>query len=395
MKLFRTLKNLYLRECHRIASDVMLFTMLVLAPLAYLTIYGFAYINKKEVNVPILVIDQDKSAFSRQLIRSLDAHQIIAVNGIEDNREEALRLVNRGDISAVILIPDHFESNVRSGRASWLRMYVNSTRFLPSSDLSKAVNEVVATLATGIKLRFFQTRGYSYEQARELSQPLNGDIRNLFNPADTYGEFLLPGLMILIIHQILLISFMIAMVGEKEDLCVGKLLNAAHGRAWLALKGKASIYLVLFCLYVPLIYGLNFRLFNLHIQGNFWLIWGLIVLAIGSVLALGAALTLFFQTRLGVFQILAFTSYPIFFISGYSWPFASLPLPLQWLGNLLPIKPFLAAYSRSAMMGAGFYDIQPEIVHLLILTVVYSLIGSWQIKKMAKAEQNQLHLNQS
>lgn len=391
MKLLKIIKNIYLRECHRISSDAMLFTMLVLAPMVYLTVYGLAYINKKEINVPMLVIDQDKSAFSRQLIRYLDAHQTIAVVGTEDNREAALKQVNSGEVSAVLLIPDHFAGDVQAGSASWLRMYVNTTRFLPSNDLSRAVSEVVSTLSGGIKLRFFQTRGYSFEQAFELSQPLRADVRNLFNPADTYGEFLLPGLIILIIHQIILMCFMIAIVGEKEDKSIAKLLNAAHGRPFLALKSKGGIYLVLFCAYVPLIYGLNFRMLNLHIQGNIWLVWGLVLLAISAVLALGAALSVFFKTRLGVFQILAFTSYPIFFISGYSWPFNSLPLALQWLGNLLPVKPFLAAYSRSAMMGAGLSDIQQEIAHLLILTVVYSLIGAWHIKNASKFEQEQLH----
>lgn len=385
-ELIKTYKKIILREGKRIATDASLFTMLVLAPLLYVTIYGFVYINKKEVKVELLVIDQDKTVFSRLLIRGMNAHQSVSVTGMADNIQTALKKVNRGDVSGVLLIPRGLEQNAKSGKHSFVKIYVNTTRLILANDINKALAEVTGTLAAGIKINFFRTRGYSYHQAIEMSQPLTGEIRNMFNPADTYGEFMLPGLMILIIHQIIMIAFAMAMAGEVEDQSTHNLLKVAHGNFFVALVGKALYYLLLFSAYTPLIFGIHFKMFNLPTNGNLLLAFLISILAIAAILAISSFIAVFFRNRLGTLQVLGFFSYPVFFVSGYSWPFESLPVVLQWFGNLLPIKPYLTAYNRVVLMDANVFDVAPEIIHLLVLTVFFGLLGAWNIKRVAKAE---------
>jgi ABC-2 type transport system permease protein len=83
---------------------------------------------------------------------------------------------------------------------------------------------------------------------------------------------------------------------------------------------------------------------------------------------------------------MAFSTYPIFLITGYSWPFESLPLALQWLSNLLPTTPFIVLYTAIVQSGASLWDNPSVLLHLILLFAFYSTICFIRLKYLMGRE---------
>ena len=91
---------------------------------------------------------------------------------------------------------------------------------------------------------------------------------------------------------------------------------------------------------------------------------------ITSLIFIGMFAASFIKTKLLALQVMALSSYPIFFLSGYSWPMKGMPVILQWISQIIPFTPFVNAFMRITQMGAGFYEVVPQIIHLSILCIV-------------------------
>ena len=92
-------------------------------------------------------------------------------------------------------------------------------------------------------MKILEISGYSTDQAKGMYDPLRVDLRNLFNPSEAYGDFIIPGILIIILQQTLLIGLSESIAREREKNLLGELLAAANGSNSAALLGKASFYL--------------------------------------------------------------------------------------------------------------------------------------------------------
>ena len=89
------------------------------------------------------------------------------------------------------------------------------------------------------------------------------------------------------------------------------------------------------------------------------------------------------SSQIGYMEVMAFLTYPIFLISGYSWPVTSMPLPLQWLSKMLPISPMLASVRKLTVMGGSFEHIISPLINLLILDIVFYIAVYFRFRYLA------------
>ena len=250
--------------------------------------------------------------------------------------------------------------------------------------LFRSVNEVVLTMAAGARVKYFEMQGYSIDQARELYEPLRIDVKPLFNTTETYGDFLIPGILALILQQTLLMGLSESIAKEREAESLAELFATAGRSMWALMSGKGAFYLALFSAYALFFYTVNFRVFSIPFRGSAMTLAILTLIFLLSVVYLSFFLSSFFHRKMIALQVLGLTSYPIFLISGYSWPLQVLPVPLRVLANLMPITPYLSAYTRIVQMGAGFGDVLPELRHLLLLAVCGFLLTRIRMKMLLR-----------
>ncbi|MDP4173592.1 MAG: ABC transporter permease [Bacteroidota bacterium] len=374
------------REINFIIKDKDLIVIILLSPIFYACFYGSAYFHKSEQDVPVAVVDMDKSSLSQQLIRNLDAHQLININEVLPDLNSAIDRVNSFKSHGIVFIPKNFENNLKSGKGTDLKVYLNTTRFLISNDINKAVNEVTGTISAGVRLKYFQTQGYSFEQAKELIEPLNCEVKSLFNPVEGYGDFLIPGLLVLILQQTLLIGLAESVAKEREFNTLHELYATSNKSIWATITGKGLFYFILFSSYAVLFYTLHFSIFKISFRGSVSAVVLLTALFLISVIYMGIFVSSFFKRKIVSLQLFAFTSYPFFLISGYPWPRQTMPLPIRYLSYVIPSTPYLNAFNRITQMGAGWIDILPELYQLVILCCLGLVLAKIRMKILVNKE---------
>lgn len=376
------IKDVFNREIKFIIKDINILTIILLAPLFYPFFYGSIYWNKAESDVKIVVVDLDRTEYTRELIRKLDSHQMLEVVGTCGDYGKGIESINNTDAQGMILFPQDFTADIKQGKGSLLKTYLNTSRFLVSNDINKAVTSVVSDETTSLRMEFFKMAGYNSDQAEELVEPVQSEIRPLFSYTESYGDFLIPGMLVLILQQTLLIGLSESMAKEREKNSLPGLFSTAQNNIFGAIAGKSILYFILFFAYACFFFTFHFYLFKINFVGSALTLAIFTLLLFISIIFISLFISSFFEKKILSLQIFAFTSYPVFLISGYSWPIESMPKFMQGLAYIIPSTPYLNAFTRITQMGAGISELLPQFIHLLLLTVTGFALTYWRMHKL-------------
>lgn len=340
-----------------IFADRGVLLLLVLAPIIYGFFYPWPYSLQTVQKVPVAVVDLDHSALSRQIVRFAEASPRLDVLRMA-NEQEAQQALLHGEILGYALIPDDLKRQVVNNRPAVVHVYGNAGYTLLSKSVLTGFAEAVGTLSAGVELRQFAARGVPSATANALRDPVRLQPVALFNPVEGYGDSVVPAVALLILHQTLLMGggMLIATWAERAD---GKQqeddgtgpAQPAHGTAALwagRTLGLALPNVLLGILYFGWIYSIQGYPRGANPGGALLLM----VLFSTCVAAWACVLGLLLRNRERVLQVLLFSSLPLFFFSGYSWPVEALPLPLQWLRWIFPSSSAIQAGVLLNQMGA-------------------------------------------
>ena len=355
--------------------------------------YSTVYINKVENKLPVAIVDYDNTITSQKLSSDLNVHQMIDIVQHLPSYEEAKELLERNKIQGFIVIDKGFENDLKQIKGTKIKVYLNTTRFLVSNDINKAINEVIGAKAVEYRKNYYRTQGYSYEHSKQLSEPVQLDMRPLYNTTESYGDFMLPGLLALILHQTLLIGLAESIAKEREYNILHQLYAVSNNNTFAALIGKISFYFILFCAYATFFYIVNFNLFAINLIGSIPLLIFLTLLYLLAIIFMSVFIASFFKRKILSLQVFAFTSIPFLLISGYSYPSSAFLEPMNIIGNLLPSTPYLTAQIRLTQMGANFNEILPEIIHLVIFVVIGFFAAYYRMNFLFKPHKQNTIIN--
>ncbi len=381
MNKFKSIIKIIKREVGWISSDLDLAAMLIAAPLFYSFFYGTMYMNKIETEVPVAVYDEDRSNDSYQFVKDLNANALINVKATLNNPDEIKEKLINEEVQGVIYIPKNFSSDLKYNRTVTLKTFLNTHRFLHSNDLNKAINEVALYKSEQIRIQYFNSKSFSDEQAKELSAPLKDETRMLFNPSESYGDFLIPAILVLVLQQTLFMGLGQSMAKENETKKFIELKYMSENNSLVTIAGKIIYYITLYLAYASLFFTVHLYVFKIEFKGSYLAFLLMSVLLLLSISFLALIIGSFFSKKVHALILISFTTYPLFFIAGYSWPKFSMPLVAQIIGYLIPTTPFLQSLNRVVLMGAGIKHIIPEIINVFALTIMYLLIAFWVIRK--------------
>lgn len=378
--MFKDIINIIKREITIISKDRNIFTVIILVPVFYALMYGSLYWNKGEDKLPVAVVDMDRTEFSSGFIKALNNHQLVNVVLVTGDLSEAKLKMDRMDIQGIVYVPVDAGKSLESKRSITITSYLNTTRLLVSNDINKAVNEFVAYYANDKREIYLKSTGYNSKEAATLVEPVKADVRAMFNKMETYGDYLIPGILALILHQTLLLGLSENIARERQNNLISEYKTASGNNSLVALLGKTAFYFLAYFSYSVLFFTLAFSIFKINLAGSLLLLLVITSLLILSAIFLSILLSSFFKRKFVAIIVMAFTSYPLFFISGYVFPSYALPVPLQYLAKVFTISPYLKAYIRLTQLGAGFGNIQGEIIHICIITAVLFALALLRLK---------------
>jgi len=375
-------------ELKVIFNDHSILLTIIVAPMLYLFFLGSIYLNKEIEEVPVAVVDMDKTPVTRQLIRLVDASPKLKIVQSTGNMAEAKDLYYKMEADGILYFPKNFGKKLKRLKGADAGLYLNNSRFMPSNTINEGVQTALLTVGAGVRIKYFMSKGLIPKLAFNEALPVKSELKPMYNTTNNYGDFLLPGLFLLILQQTLLIGLGESIAAENEKYGGLKSGSGSGFLSWYI--GKSGFYLLLFFAFAFFTIETGFRVFDLIPIRSTFAAWNLYVPFILATVNLAMIIGSYFKKQTLLMEILAFSSYPFFLVSGYSWPAGKMILPLQFLSNLIPISPMLDGIKRVFIMRGDFLDVSGLVLHLWVLFGV-SLI--WVIYRFYRIRAKEISLN--
>lgn len=358
-----------------IFSDAGVLLFFAFLPLAYPIIYSLIYNPELVRDVKLVVVDHDRTSRSRELVRNIDATQEAWVVGYAANLGEAKRAMHEQDCYGILEIPQGFERKIGQGESSNAVLYCEMSLLLRYRSLLMASTNVA--LEMGATIQSEKLDG-TVPLAATLStgDPLRVSNINMGNIEGGFDSFIMPGVLILILHQCIILS--VGMMGGATHENPSKIgydpINEARSIP-LTMLGKMLCYMTIMLLptiflvhYVPL-------MFAFPMAGDFWEILTFLTPMVIACIMLGFCLQAFVWEREAIFVLWVVTSVVFLFLSGLIWPIYAMPEVWHFLSDCIPATWGVEGFIRMNANGASLAQVHTDYTSLWILAAVYSVLA--------------------
>lgn len=358
----------YRDELRAIRKDSGAILILIGALIIYPMVYAIAYKNEVVRELQTIVVDLDQSTTSRQLIKMLHGAEQIEISGETQSMDQAKKAFFEGNTGGIVVIPQHFEKDILNGKQTHVPVFADGSYFLIYRQVLSGAVKTIGTFSAGVEIKKLMMEGKTYEQASQLRDPLPADIHFWFNPTSGYGSFVMPGMIIIILQQTLLIG--IGMVGgtaretKRDSFMVPETLK--KGGVFPIVFGKTLSYLTLYAVNCIITMLWLHKWFGYPDQASLLSLLVLILPFLLSVIFFGITLSVLFKRRESALIFMVFLSPIVLFLSGISWPVSSIPPVVYQLAHVFPSTLMIPAYLRLRTMGAGLPSVTHEYWMMLI-----------------------------
>lgn len=363
-----------LDEYRIILKDSGLAVVFLGATLIYPILYSSIYHNETIHDMPIAVIDESQSTRSRELIRRLDATPDLSVAYQLNNLEEARESFYKQKTHGVVYIPKDYSQKINRNEQATVSIYCDMSSFMYYRTMMLGANLGILEVGKDIKIERMNAAGITGRSAEISAAPFRYEKNILFNEPMGFASFLLPVVLVVIIHQTLFfgITMLTGSLREEKLVTIDPQLRQ-KGKFFPTIFGKTlcyfSMYIVI-CSYILLAVP---RIFQLPHIGNPLDIIRFFTPFLLAVIFFSMLISVFIRNRETTMIIFPFFSVILLFLSGFSWPQSNMPWLWKTFGMIFPSTFGIQGYLKINSMGAGLQQVQFEYVALWIQTAVYLL----------------------
>lgn len=369
------------RQVKQIIKNPIYWVCLVIIPL--LVSFFFVDMMKEGLptNLPIGVVDQNNSATTRSLIRTLDSFQGVKVVDNYRSSLEARIEMQRGTIYGYFFIPKNMSEDLISGKQPTISFYYNSGILLAGSFAYKDM-KTIATLANASVAKAKMTAlGYSEEQIKHFLQPIKLETHIIHNPTMDYNVYLSTTFIPACIGLFIFLMTAYSLGTELKWKGAKEWIDTAHKNIYVAVIGKLIPQTILFSavFMVYLIYAFGYL--DFPYACNIWLLGISALLLILSIEGLAVFLFSFIPSLRMAMSICALWGVLSFSISGFTFPVEAMDAPLQMVSWLFPLRHYFMIYQMNILNG---YPIYYAWIHYLSL-ITFWLIPIILLPRLKKA----------
>ena len=368
---FAGLFHICAQEMKAVFKDQGVLIFFLLVPLAYPLVYAFIYTNEVVREVPTAVIDNSNTALSREFIRSIDASADVHIQSHCADMEEGKALLKETKVYGIIYIPESFSKDIASGKQATVSVYCDMSGMLYYKALVLASTNASLTLNKQIQIK---RMGNTTERQDEVgTAPIEYEEISLFNPQDGFASFLLPAVLMLIIQQTLLLGIGLSAGTARENNRFRDLvpISRQYQGTLRIVGGKALAYFLVYIVVSAYILCLVPKLFALVQIAQPATLLAFAIPYILACIFFAMTCSIFIHHRESCLMIYVFTSVPLLFISGISWPGAAVPPFWKVFSYLFPSTFGINGFVRINNMGATLPEVLFEYKALWIQTLVY------------------------
>lgn len=363
-EVFYPILSAFVNELRRIFCDPGVTVIFIVATLAYPLIYKALYWNEQITNVPVAVVDLSNSPQSREFLHRWNASPDIRLTHTCTSMAEAERLLRDQKVHGIIYFPRDFANQLADplGQAH-ISLYCDMSSFLYMKAIYLSCNNVMLESMRNIQIDRYEQMGMDKEFAWALVQDAPYTETALFTPTGGYGSFLIPAVLVLILHQTLF--FGICMLGgtAREE--------GLDQYSIRSLIGRSIAYFLIYYALAAILLGFFPRLFGIPHIGAIGDILLLMIPYILAIVFFSLCVSVFIRNRESGLVLLISTSLIFLFMAGISWPKEMIPSAWRYLSFFIPYTWGAHGFIHINSMGATLWQTRMEYFALWGLTVGY------------------------
>jgi ABC-2 type transport system permease protein len=353
-----------LKHILRDRGTLMLFFTL---PVIQLTLFGFLDQNVRDL--PTVVVDQDHTRYSRELMDELRATSTFSITEVTNSPDHARDLIARGIARVGVMIPPDFhDKRSRNREASFLALIDGSDSNVSAQALA-SINGMVAA------------HNLDLAEAAGARPQLSVHPVILFNPGGRTANFIIPGLVAILLQIAAMMLAAIAIVREREQGTMEQLLVTPIHPVGLVL-GKLAPYLLIGLIEMAMILLIMRWGFGVPIRGSLLFVFATAVMYLFALLALGLTISMRAQTQMQATQMAQMLLLPSIFLSGYIFPVAGLPKVLWAIGRALPATHMIDVMRGAVLRSAGPFDMLPSLLALAAISIVLVAVSIRGVRRL-------------
>lgn len=360
------------KEAIHIRRDPTALFFTVFIPMIQLFMIGFA-INTNVRRIPTAVYDAAQTQESRRLLDRFVNSDDFKIIKFVFSEEEMNREVISGRAKVGIKIPPDYSRRLLAGQTANYLVLVDGS---DSSVAGEALN-----VSNAIALRESLERSQSVTAVRQ-SLPIESRPKVLFNPDSKSANFLIPGMIAVLMQMMTVLMTAIAIVRERERGTLDQLYMTPIKPLGL-MVGKIIPYAVV--AYVELFLLLFFMrwAFGVPIRGNILLLVLLVTPFILTMLGFGLLVSTRARTYQEATQSAFGTMMPSIFLSGYIFPIDTMPQFFQWISKIIPTTYLIQIFRGVILRGAELQDLWKQGLILLAMSIFMITVAALRFRKKA------------
>jgi ABC-2 type transport system permease protein len=366
------------KEIRQLKRDTRLLTVIFLFPVLLLTIFGFA-VNFDVKHIKLAVYDQDKSELSRDFIKSLQSSEYFDLVRYVNSYSKVDKSLDEKIVQCVVVIPNDLTKKINSGEDVQIQYIIDGVDANTGSIIQNYVNGATLFFNQKISIELLAKNGL------QSYMPISIETQFWFNPDLKTTRFLIPGLIAMILIITAVITVALSFVREKEKGTMEQIYISPLSSIELII-GKTFPFVVIALVNAGLIMVAGYFLFGVEMKGNYILLFFTTLLFLTASTSMGIFISVVADSQQVAFTAATFLSLlPSLILSGFIFPIDSMPVAIQLITNITPVKFFLVILRAIMLRGVGLEAFWEQVIYLLLFASILIVLASVISRKKAQA----------
>ncbi|MCB0801657.1 MAG: ABC transporter permease [Flavobacteriales bacterium] len=350
------------KEFYHIFRDKRSLFILFGMPIAQIMLFGFAITNEIN-NVDIAILDKSQDATTEEIINKISASNYFSIQQYLKNESEIEPIFQKGKVKAVLVFENDFSKKLTTESNATVQIIADAT----DPNTANTISNFTSSILQKYQQEINQELKIPYRIIPETRMVYNQELKSVF--------MFVPGVMTIILMLVSAMMTSISVTKEKE-MGTMEILLVSPLKPYLVIIGKVVPYILLSVINAVVIILLSIFIFKMPVQGSFLLLGLESILFIISSLALGILISTISETQQTAMMIsLMGLMLPVILLSGFIFPVASMPMPLQVISNVIPAKWFIIIIKGIMLKGVGLAFVWKETLILLGMTVFFMALS--------------------
>ena len=361
---FRRMFTIVRKEWLHIIRDPRTLGLVIIMPVIMLFLLGYAVANDV-TDIPMAVADLSQTENSRTLVDKLAVSGFFKYTYSAQSENEILKLLDEGTVKAGLYIPEDFGRNISTGETGTIQFYIDGSNPSVAQTAQLAAETISQSMSQEILINRLERSG----SGMQLNLPVDARLRYLYNPDMKRMNFMIPGLVAIILQIQTLLLTAFAIVREREQGTLEQLI-VTPVRSWELMLGKILPFVVVAFVNVVMTVAVGAIWFGVEVAGSITLLAVLSLIFLLGSLGLGVFISNISKTQMQAMYMASFIMMPSFILAGLLFPRENMPWLAYYAGYFLPVSYFLEIVRGIILKGAGFASLWVWIWPMAVFSIV-------------------------